>query len=440
VLRINNWIRNVSVFLLISYPLVAEETPDSYKSWLNNLNIHQQGALPNAPTYADYLATMASNNPEIRELYHQWQSADKQIKVAGAWSDPQLKAGASLQPVVTAQGPQDLKLGITQAIPRRSEIRSALLMQEQVANAAYANLNSRLNDLNLELKYTYADFYLRSQQIAIQKQTRALLTNWQEVLLTRYRNAAASYPDLVKTQLELISLEDRIRVTEVKVKNIEDELRILLHLDGSSELHSPSSLNTNAEKFEDINDSWLSNNPSVLIQQSIRSAAKYNEQLTRSKTRPQLLLGLDWTLIGETDVVNPALKSGEDAFAVNVGISVPLWRTKNKASIASAKSNLLAHEAKYAAQEHAMELTMEQTKRDYRDALRRIELLEQNMIPKSQEAYEVLETAYTAGNADILSLLDSVENLLKYQLQLEEARVGLWKVHARLNHLRGIMQ
>lgn len=439
-LYINTLIRIVSGLLLVSHTLLAEEDPNSYKSWLENVNIRPIGTLPAEPTYTDYLTALASNNPELKGLYHQWKSAKETVTIAGAWSDPQIKAGAALLPVVTGQGPQDFRLGIVQAIPRPAELKSTLRVQEQEANAAYARLNGKLNDLNLALKKSFGEFYLRSQQLSIQNQIMALLINWQEVLLTRYRNAAASHPDLIKTQLELLNLEDEIKKTEVTLENVKDQLRIMLYLDSTDPLAAPQELHADVLTQINVERDWLSRNPELLLHEANQLSAKYNQQLARSQTRPQFVLGLDWIFIGDSDLVNPALNPGQDAIAANVGVSLPLWRSKNKARVAAAYSKLSAHEANYAAQQKALEMTMEQAKRGFEDAQRRIELLEDTMIPKSQEVYEVLETAYTAGNADLLSLLDAVENMLKYQFQLEEAKVDLWNADARLNHLRGIVK
>jgi outer membrane protein TolC len=434
---VKNWIKLFIAVQLISSFVTAEEIEESYTEWLRSANLELLTTLPDQPGYGDYLAVLGSNNPELKSLYHNWQASQKQISVVKAWSEPQIKTGIAVQPVITAQGPQDARIGVTQMLPGIGEVKSAVNTQKALADASHARLNSRLNDLNLELKYAYADFYLQGQELLIQKQTLALLSNWQQVLLTRYRSSTANHPDLIKTQLELLGLEDRIHLAQVEMENTRDKIRILLGLTTTPILPTPSQLEIDLSTTIQLDNNWLSGNPRLQIQESNQRAAHFKEQLTRTKTRPKLMLGIDWILTGDTDIVNPALKAGQDALVVNVGASIPLWRSKNRALKASARSNRLAQEAGTEAQIQKLKLSMEQVSRDWTDAKRRIELLEKTMIPKSQEVYAVMEKAYTAGNSDMLSLLDAIEKMLDQQLQLEKAKVRLWKTEARLNHLKG---
>lgn len=410
----------------------ADDFDRSYSSWLREMDLVLIKELPPNPDFDDYLSLMASKNPELRSRYHQWQAAEKKIKITEAWADPQVRVSAALQPLVTAQGPQTLRIGVSQLIPRPKEIRSASEAQTHISQASYSGLQTHLLDLSLNLKTSYSQSYLLGQKLEIQKQIKLLLSNWQQVLLTRYRSASAGHPDLVKTQLELLRLDDQIRETEVDLTNSLDDLRILLNLDASVEIPVPTELDTEVTPVENGAE-----NPLILRQQAYLNAAKSGEGMAKSRTRPQVMLGLDWLVVGSSDIVNPALVAGQDAFSLNVGLSLPVWGKKNKAGKATARSILLAEEAKYEALQHDLLLRTGQAQRDLQNAERRIKLLEQSLIPKSQEVYQVLETAYTAGNADLYSLLDAVENLLDHQLQLVEAEVTLWQAQARLNHLKG---
>ncbi|MCF7809248.1 MAG: TolC family protein [Candidatus Marinimicrobia bacterium] len=418
----------------------SEVLDGSYKEWLKELNIETREDLPSEAGFSDYLSVLLSNNPELRTLYYRWQAAEEKVAIVNAWPDPQIKAGIAIQPVVTAQGPQDLRLGLSQVIPRVKERRASTQVQVHLSEATQAQLNSRINDLSLELKQVYADLYLLGQQLSIQNQVLLLLRNWQEVLLTRYRSARADHPDLVKTQLEVLRLEDQIQNTEVLLENTEDELRRLLHLDSRSSLIAPANLDAGKklllarEPLETVSE-----NPRLTMERSYREAARKAEAVAISRTRPQLVLGLDWIVTGNSDLVNPALDAGGDAISLSVGFSLPVWGGKNKAVKASARAELVAHESKYEAINHELLVTTSQATRDLKNAERRIALLEDSLIPKSQEAYNVLETAYTAGNADLLSLLDAVEDLLDQQLQLVKANVTLWRAQARLDHLKGIV-
>jgi len=440
-MRHKNLFKSIIYLGLLSFTMLAAgPKTDAYAVWLEGFDLEPRHTLSGQKGYADYLSVLAGNNPELKDLFHRWQSARSQVVVAGGWADPQLTGAIAARPVVTGQGPQNARIGISQRIPRRGELSSGTGTQMAIAEMSLARLKSRFNDLNLDLRRSYANLYLTQRKLEIQEQVLSLLENWQEVLLTRYSNASAGHPDLVKTQLELIGMEDEILRTKLKLSNMKDQLRILLQLDTNAPVQAPQVLDLAQNSTARVpGDDWVRGNPGYQLMDANRQAAVLGAELTRIKTRPQLMLGLDWSLIGPADMVNPALNAGQDAIAATVGLTLPLWSSRNKASISASQSMVSAQEESLNAVEHQLRLGMEQVHREYGDAQRRLQLLEQTMIPKSKQIYAVMETAYTAGNADLLSLLDAVENMLKYELQLEEARVDLWMAHARLNHLKGLL-
>ncbi len=413
------------------------EDQDPLPPWISHLERGEALSLPEQATFEDFQKVLLTNNPSLRSSYHQWKMTEETIISAAALPDPQLKAGIFLSPVITAQGPQEFRVGVSQHLPWLAELRTASAAQAHLAASARENLYSLANDLTLELKIEMGRLFLLSRTRAIQEQNLLLLRNWENVLLARYRSASASHPDLVKTQLELLRQEDQLLQTGIRIENSQARLRALLDLELGSQVPIPADLQLSEIEADPSEDTHYRMNPRLKGQQAIVQSSLQNERKARAQTLPDLMLGLDWISIGESDIVNPTLYSGQDAFAVNLGISLPVWRKKNRSIHRAAQSTLAASEAAQVALENELDAAWENAWRDRNDAVRQIDLVRERMLPKARESYQVLETAYTAGNADLLSLLDALESLLMYELQLEQARVALWNTEARLDHLKG---
>ena len=70
-------------------------------------------------------------------------------------------------------------------------------------------------------------------------------------------------------------------------------------------------------------------------------------------------------------------------------------------------------------------------------ALRQVELLENEILPKATQALNVLESAYESGTVDFLKLLDAERAVERFDLEHERARVEFEKRLADLERAVG---
>ena len=74
---------------------------------------------------------------------------------------------------------------------------------------------------------------------------------------------------------------------------------------------------------------------------------------------------------------------------------------------------------------------------EYDDALRKIKLYRDGLLPKAQQALNATFTAYKAGTTDFLNVLDAQRQLLKFQLKYDYAITNLAIKKAELEMLTG---
>jgi outer membrane protein TolC len=73
----------------------------------------------------------------------------------------------------------------------------------------------------------------------------------------------------------------------------------------------------------------------------------------------------------------------------------------------------------------------------YRDSGRKIALYQDSLIPKSKQALEVTEKAFSAGKAGYPDLIDAQKTLLEFQLSLERAKVDKLKALSEVETITG---
>ncbi|HRV81577.1 MAG TPA: TolC family protein, partial [Planctomycetota bacterium] len=69
------------------------------------------------------------------------------------------------------------------------------------------------------------------------------------------------------------------------------------------------------------------------------------------------------------------------------------------------------------------------------DALRRIRLYRDSLVPRAHEALDLTLSAYTTGSASILDLLDAEQTLIEFELSHSRAKRDALQSRAQLEAL-----
>ena len=130
-------------------------------------------------------------------------------------------------------------------------------------------------------------------------------------------------------------------------------------------------------------------------------------------------------------------ESGKDPWGLSVSMNLPIWFGKNKAKKNEARARYRAATERYAETENQLTSLVELKLFEYDDALRKVQLYRDGLVPKAEQSLNAFYTAYQAGEADFLSVLDAQRQLLEFQLQYERSLTNLAKGKAELEVLTG---
>jgi len=130
---------------------------------------------------------------------------------------------------------------------------------------------------------------------------------------------------------------------------------------------------------------------------------------------------------------------GEDNIALSVQVSVPIWRKRVRGGIEEAKHREAAAQHQRRERALALDAEAEMALFGLQDGRRRLDLYEDSLLPRAQQTYESLQTAYATGATDVgfLDVLDSVQTLLEFQLEQAQAARDLHVAGAELEFLLG---
>jgi outer membrane protein TolC len=386
----------------------------------------------------DYLAFAAMNNAGLQAAFEQWKVAVEQIPQAKSLPDPKFTYGYFIEEVETRVGPQRNRLEIMQTFPWFGEIEARTDVAAAAAKAALKRYEAAKLKLFAEVKDAFYEYSYLARAIEIAKENLELIQHFEEVARTKYMAAATGHPDVIRAQIELARLEDRLKTLEELRKPIVARLNAVLNRQSLDMLPWPRKAEFRTAKVnrQEIIDLLRARNPELEALDFELQAAKNKVELAKMNFWPDVGVGLGWT--DTESALNPGMSdSGKDPILLMFTMNLPIWREGYKAAELQAKANVLKTSHQKKDTENTIIVHAERALYDFQDSDRKRKLYGDVLIPKAEELLGASETAYKAGTIDFLSLINAQQKLLEFQLHYRRAMTDNQQELARLEMLVG---
>jgi outer membrane protein TolC len=176
-----------------------------------------------------------------------------------------------------------------------------------------------------------------------------------------------------------------------------------------------------------------SQNPELAMLERKRVSASARAELARLEARPDFSLGVTYITVSDTGA-NPTLTdAGQDPWGVSLAVSLPIWAGRNTAARREADASVRAVEKEIEDRQNKLAADTQVAFSVLRDAKRRIELYEDELLPLARQALENTTAAYESASVSLLELIDSERSLLELDL-------SLWRAHADAAQQKIVLQ
>lgn len=419
--------------------LILNETHKTHIIGFNDPEIIQ---LPQEPSLADYERFALKNNPGIKAAYSHWQAAIEKVKVAKGLPYPRISFGYFLENVETAVGPQEYKIGLTQMIPWFGKLKLQGDIQALRAESEFQSLQNAINDLSYKLKNIYYDYYYLARSNDITKQNIDLVQYWEVVVQNKYKTAMVGYGDLIKTQIELIKLQDDLQTKQNKQQPLIANFRSLLNVDSIPYIYVADTLKCDSLMLSEaeLEELIFQYNPQLKQLRLQKRVGDLSIRRAKLNYYPDLGIGIDYIATGEKKYTNsntPVVDSGKDPLVFMVSLSVPLWWGKQKAEVNVARNLRRNAEEQINDIANILKAELSNIIFEMNDARRKVTLYQEQLIPKSLESLKVSEKEYISGKSDFFAMIDAQRIYLQLFLEHERSMVRYQKALAKLEKLVG---
>ena len=370
-----------------------------------------------------YLAYAAQNNPGLEAAFNRWKAAVERIPQAKSLPDPRLSYRYYISEIETRVGPMRHGLGLSQTFPWLGKLELRGDVAAELAKAERHRFEAVRLKLFYEVRDAYCEYYYLWRSIAIVSENLRLVQRMEQVARTRYKTAIASHPDVIRAQVEIGKLEDRLKSLQHLRQPIMAKLNAALNRPAAAELPWATVIPREQVSFTDEQMLvWMNeSNPQLKAMDAEITADMHRTELAKKEYFPDVTLGVDYTDIGDSTGGRHPSDDGKDALAVMASVNLPIWYNKLSAGVREARYRQWAATLTRHQRANDLGSTLKLVLYRFHDAQRKIDLYRDTLLPKATEAVMTSEAAFRAGKASFTDLIDAQRLLLEFGLAAERA-------------------
>lgn len=386
----------------------------------------------------DYLREAALNNASLKASFQIWKATMESVPQARALPDPKFTYGYFIREVETRVGPQKQKFDLMQTFPWFGVIKARTDSAAANARAAHKRYEAKKLELFQQVKDAFYELNYLGKAIEITKESLDNLRDYEEVVKMKYIGSGGSHPDLIRAQIELVLVEDRLNTLKELRPAIVARLNSTLNRPASADLPWPEENRREqiSIEFPKLLAFIIENNPDLKALDHEIAAMHSKEILAKKQSYPNVGLGVSYIDTAHA-VASGVSDSGRDPVIAMVSLNLPIWTEKYRAAERQARAELIKKRQDKVQLENTLGAHARQLLYELDDTARKIRLYRDIVIPKADEMVAASETAYGAGTVDFLSLIDAQDKLLKYELLYERALAENSQKQAMLERITG---
>ena len=345
------------------------------------------------------------NNPETEAAFYDWKRAVEEIMVAQSLPDPKLTLSAEIMSSV-----EKLLVGFMQDIPASGKLALAAEAYSEAAQAKRYLFEEQLLKTAFNLKQISYEIGLLKEKIRFLKDIVALIDTQEQSIRANFESGLAGNQDLIMVQSAQARLHNELVNLEDSLKPLTARWRQALGI-GPNEAQPPLPETVIEEHIlpaeTDLLKEALTRNVRLkALSAGVRQAQAMLERSYKEEN-PDFSVGLG------SDVKNDKLN-----WMPEISITLPIWRQKIAAEIASAQAGQKQAQAMLSAEEINVAVLLAEKSFAWRELQRQSRLIREQLMPLAEVKLNSLDAAYKTGKMDFTGWFNAGRELLELKIQL----------------------
>jgi outer membrane protein TolC len=367
------------------------------------------------------------------------ESLSEQAIADGQLPDPKVKLGMMNFPVNSFDRSQEnmtqLQFGIQQSFPRGRTLHYRSLQTLDIANVDEAKAVEQEKKVLRSLRISYLDLYLNDKTESILKQNRNLFTQMLDITQRQYAVGRDNQHDVLRAQLELALMDDRIaEITGAKEIALAELARWIGNVSAQRLLPDEFPKIKPIVSLDEM-VSNLTSHPLIQVEDAVVNASEKNIMIAEEQYKPGWML--DFTY-GERTGNNLDGSSRDDFASAMIIVDLPIFTDKRQDKRLNA-SKLQNMASRYSRSDRLLELKrqLEKEHANWKRLGKRHELYETRAVVDAAQNSESTLKAYQNDLTDFTTLMRARLTELNTQLDMLKIRVNRAKSQANLLYFSG---
>jgi len=384
------------------------------------------------------LEEVFERNPRLARMHAEALAVEQRVPQVKALPDPTASLTWFLLPPQTRVGPQRAAVNLSQRLPWFGTLKLDQQATVWEAAASRALLEAARISTLTQVRESYLELQFLDIERRLVGEDRATLEHYAELALARYASGVGLDQAVIKIQAEITRTDARLFGIASRRATVVARLNAMRDRPQTTPLviAEPRPLREPMLDANRLQIRALEGRPELAAAQARVEAAGLRVERKKKAYNPNVVVGLNYGYVSrrndEAGRLNPPENNGQDILGLSGGVSVPLWRSKLEAGVEEGVMTRLA------AEEGRREITAA-IDGELGDLLHRIPLLVEQVelyddVLRVQARQSLLsaESAYAAGTADALDLLDAERVLHGVRIAAERVRTDLGAAFVKL--------
>jgi outer membrane protein TolC len=392
-------------------------------------------------TLQDLINTAIEVSPKIKMLEMKKQAASNRVEQNSNLPDPMLTLGFANIPVNSfsfTQEPMTGKIvGLSQAFPFPGKLSEQADVNRKDVDIIEQEILDAKNEIRKNIIKSYNELLYIRKAKAIADSNKDLLNNIAEVVRTKYSVSTASQQNLLKVELEITNITEKIEDLKSKENSLLSILNALLLRSENSPIATADYPETNFRSFtvEALIDSAIKYRPFLAGIKEAKQREKLKKSLAEYDFYPNFNLALQYSFRDKIERTNTPL---DDFFSVIVGISLPLnYGGKVSSKVEETESMQMFYDEQFKMSLQILRSSFGSSIAKLNALKERIKLIEEGSLIQANENLKTTLTSYQVGQVDFLNVIDAQNSLLKIENDLYRLKTDHLNEIAELEFLTG---
>ncbi|WP_375204421.1 TolC family protein [Hyphococcus sp.] len=346
--------------------------------------------------------------------------------------DPTLRTAIANVPTDTfAFGQEPMtqaQIGLRQEIPRGGTLRLNRYKREGEAEIERMRREATVRNVELAVRLAWFEKYYAANAQTVVEKSRSAVSELIDALAASYAQGKLTSQDVLRAELELSLLDDRLAELQQRQALAEAELSRFIGANASRPAPDQLPPLSSLRSVEEI-EQRLVRHPVVRVSDAMIDVEETDIELAKQAYKPA------WAIEGGYGARGA---DRPDFASVGVSLTIPLFTSKRQdRSLSAARKDKSAAEFDRATTLLDLRRDLVRAYADWTQLERRVSLYDDAVIKRAGETADASVSAYGGGLADFPELIRSQLAELDAELKRLELRIERAKAWARLSYLAG---